>query len=86
MIEVIGTKATRKVDVFNEKLQLYGKGNKSLTHLYSGNDTDFDLIVDFLNSIQQQKQPLISGHDGLKSLEIALAAYESNSRKQAVKL
>ncbi|MER2049304.1 MAG: Gfo/Idh/MocA family oxidoreductase [Solibacillus sp.] len=86
MIEVIGTKATRKVDVFNEKLQLYGKGNKSLTHLYSGNDTDFDLIVDFLNSIQQQKQPLISGYDGLKSLEIALAAYESNSRKQAVKL
>lgn len=86
MIEVIGTKATRKVDVFNEKLQLYGKGNKSLTHLYSGNDTDFDLIVDFLNSIQQQKEPLISGYDGLKSLEIALAAYESNSRKQAVKL
>ncbi|MEK3763737.1 MULTISPECIES: Gfo/Idh/MocA family protein [unclassified Solibacillus] len=84
MIEIIGTKATRKVDVFNEKLQLYGKGNKSLTHLYSGNDTDFDLIVDFLKAIRHGEKPLISGYDGLKSLEIALAAYESNNRKQAV--
>lgn len=86
MIEVIGTKATRKVDVFNEKVQLYSKDGKSVTHLYSGNDTDFDLIVDFLKAIQQGEKPLISGYDGLKSLEIALAAYESNSKNKAVKL
>lgn len=84
MIEIIGTKATRKVDVFNEKLNLYSKGEKSITHLYSGNDTDFDLIVDFLQAIQQGRKPLISGYDGLKSLEIALAAYQSNAKKQAV--
>ena len=86
MIEVIGTKATRKVDVFNEKVQLYSKDGKSVTHLYSGNDTDFDLIVDFLKAIQEGEKPLISGYDGLKSLEIALAAYESNSKNIAVKL
>ncbi|WP_274308247.1 Gfo/Idh/MocA family protein [Solibacillus daqui] len=84
MIEIIGTKATRKVDVFNEKLNLYSKGEKSITHLYSGNNTDFELIVDFLQAIQQGRKPLISGYDGLKSLEIALAAYESNAKKQAV--
>lgn len=86
MIEVIGTKGTRKVDVFKEQFHLYGKSEKSLTHVYCGNDTDFDLIVDFLHSIDQGKSPLISGYDGLKSLEIALAAYESNIKKQAVKL
>ena len=84
MIEVIGTKATRKVDVFNEKLNVYSKDQKSLTHLYSGNDTDFDLIVDFLNAIQNEEKPLISGYDGLKSLEIALKAYASNDAKKAV--
>lgn len=86
MIEVIGTKATRKVDVFNEKLNVYSKDAKSLTHQYSGNDTDFDLIVDFLRSIEQEQQPMISGYDGLKSLEIALKAYESNAQKNAVAL
>ena len=84
MIEVIGTKSTRKVDVFNEKLNVYSKDQKSLTHLYSGNDTDFDLIVDFLNAIQNEEKPLISGYDGLKSLEIALKAYASNDAKKAV--
>ena len=86
MIEVIGTKATRKVDVFNEKLNVYSKNQKSLTHLYSGNDTDFDLIVDFLKAIENEKKPLISGYDGLKSLEIALKAYASNDAKKAVTL
>ncbi|MGN7478331.1 Gfo/Idh/MocA family protein [Solibacillus silvestris] len=83
-IEVIGTKAARKVDMFNEKLNLYSKGEKSIAHLYSGNDTDFDLIVDFVQAIQRGEKPLISAYDGLKSLEIALAAYESNRKKQAV--
>lgn len=86
VIEVIGTKGTRKVDVFNEQLRVYGKGAKSLTHMYCGNDTDFDLIVDFLRAIQAGKKPLISGYDGLQSLRIALAAYESNEQKQPVKL
>lgn len=86
MIEVIGTKATRKVDVFNEKLNVYSKDQKSLTHLYSGNDTDFDLIVDFLKAIEGEQKPLISGYDGLKSLEIALKAYASNDAKKAVTL
>ena len=86
MIEVIGTKATRKVDVFNEKLNVYSKDQKSLTHLYSGNDTDFDLIVDFLKAIENEQSPLISGYDGLKSLEIALKAYASNDAKKAVTL
>ncbi|MER2128306.1 Gfo/Idh/MocA family oxidoreductase [Solibacillus sp.] len=86
MIEVIGTKATRKVDVFNEKLNVYSKDQKSLTHLYSGNDTDFDLIVDFLKAIENKQNPLISGYDGLKSLEIALKAYASNDAKKAVTL
>lgn len=86
VIEVIGTKGTRKVDAFKEQLLLYGKGEKSLTHVYCGNDIDFDLIADFLQAIDQGRKPLISGYDGLKSLEIALAAYESNTKKQAVKL
>lgn len=86
VIEVIGTKGTRKVDVFNEQLRVYGKGTKSLTHMYCGNDTDFDLIVDFLRAIKHNEKPLISGYDGLQSLHIALAAYESNDKKQPVAL
>ncbi|MEK4229395.1 Gfo/Idh/MocA family protein [Solibacillus sp. FSL H8-0538] len=86
MIEVIGTKDTRKVDVFKEQFRLYGKEERSLTHMYCGNDTDFDLIIDFLKSVQQNKAPAITGYDGLKSLEVALAAYESSKKKQPIPL
>lgn len=84
MIEVIGTKETRKVDVFKEQFRLYGKKDRSLEHVYYGNDTDFDLIVDFIRCLQQDKEPSITGTDGLKSLEIALAGYQSSEQKKSV--
>lgn len=86
LIEVIGTKESRLVDVYAQSVEMYHPSSKSYEKRYVGNDTDFDLIVDFLQAIQQKKKPLISGYDGLKTLEVALAAYVSNDKQSTVKL
>ncbi|WP_181346966.1 Gfo/Idh/MocA family protein [Thalassobacillus sp. CUG 92003] len=84
-IEVIGTKQTVKVDAFKEHLRLFTSGEKSLTHEFYGNDMDFGLIRDFIECVKE-KQSSITGYDGLKSLEVALAAYQSSEQKKTIKL
>lgn len=42
-----------------------------------GGDMDAGLVQDFLDAIRAQREPSISGDDGLKALEVALAAYRS---------
>lgn len=86
MIEVIGTKETRKVDVFKEHFRLYGKTSRSLEYAYYGNDIDFALIIDFIRCLQHDKEPSITGKDGLKSLEVALAGYSSSELKKSITL
>lgn len=83
-IEVIGTKETVKVDAFKEHFRIFSDGKKSLEHRFFGNDMDLGLIMDFVNCIKEVKEPSITGIDGLKSLEVALAAYESSELKKAV--
>lgn len=83
-IEVIGTKETVKVDAFKEHFRIFSNGKKSLEHHFFGNDMDLGLILDFVNCIKEGKEPSITGFDGLKSLEVALAAYKSSELKKAV--
>lgn len=85
-IEVIGTKKTVKADCFGEYFRVYGTGSKSLEFVPFGRDMDFGLISDFVNCIETGREPSITGLDGLKTLEVSLAAYESHESKKKVNL
>ncbi len=85
-IEVIGTKKTVKADAFGEYFKVFGTGSKSLEHVSYGSNMDFGLIRDFVDCIETGRKPFITGYDGLKSLEVSLAAYESNELKKVIKL
>ncbi|WP_188454941.1 Gfo/Idh/MocA family protein [Virgibacillus oceani] len=85
-IEVIGTKQTVKADALQEHLRMFSTGSKSLNHLFFGNNMDFGLIKDFVECVEQRREPSISGFDGLKALEVALAAYNASNGGKAVKL
>jgi predicted dehydrogenase len=43
-------------------------------------------LLEFINSINEKRQPSITGYDGLKAAEVALAAYESYDKKVLMKL
>ena len=40
----------------------------------------------FAQCIQEKKNPLITGEDGIKALQIAIAALESSTKKTAIKI
>lgn len=83
-MEIIGSGGTLKVDAFAQKVDVYSKNGVNWN--YWGDDMDFGLVKDFLESVSLGKEAFISGTDGLKALEVALAAYESAEKKEPVLL
>ena len=51
-----------------------------------GGQTNTGVIDHFVESIVEDKQPLIDGEEGKRSLEIILAAVESGETKQITRL
>jgi predicted dehydrogenase len=45
-----------------------------------------DQNQEFLDSIHEGRQPAVTGHDGEKAVEVALAAYESSRLQRSVTL
>ncbi|MDQ0972509.1 UDP-N-acetylglucosamine 3-dehydrogenase [Neobacillus niacini] len=83
-LEIIGSEGNLKVDAFAQKLDVYAPNGVNWN--YWGDNMDFELVNDFLTSVSNGKEPSISGFDGLKALEVALAAYESSEKRQPIKL
>ncbi|GIN85059.1 dehydrogenase [Heyndrickxia sporothermodurans] len=84
-LEVIGTEGTIFIDAFGQKLNVYSNDTGANWH-YWGDDMDTDLIKDFISCVKNDKEPSITGVDGLKAVEVALAAYQSVEQKTPIKL
>jgi predicted dehydrogenase len=85
-IEVLGERGIIRVDAFKQNLAVYsdrvGKGQ----WLNWGSNMDLGLIQDFVEMIALDREPFISGYDGLKALEVALGAYQSAATGSPVAL
>ncbi|MFD0958468.1 Gfo/Idh/MocA family protein [Paenibacillus chungangensis] len=85
-MEIVGTKGVISVDGFAQSNELYssaaGKGQWS----FWGDNMDFYLVKAFVEAIASGQPVPISGEDGLRSAEVALAGYRSVESGQPVKL
>lgn len=85
-MEIVGTEGTLTLDAFHQKSDLYSNrdGHK---YSYWGDDMDLGLLRDFIHTIASGKPiPSITGEDGLRAVEVALAAYESSEKGKPVSL
>jgi UDP-N-acetylglucosamine 3-dehydrogenase len=78
-IEIVGTLGTLSVDGLGQNICVYSdeQGN---SRRFWGDDSDFSLIYDFLLNVKEKKIPSVTGFDGLKAVEVALAAYQSSEK------
>ncbi|CAG7652641.1 Myo-inositol 2-dehydrogenase [Paenibacillus solanacearum] len=85
-MEIVGTKGTISVDSFAQKTEMYSNEVGKGQYLPWGDSMDHYMIESFVNALLQGKPAPISGVDGLRSAEVALAGYESVKLGQPVKL
>jgi len=85
-LEVLGARGIARVDAFNQNLAVYSDQIGMGQWVNWGSNIDLGLIQDFVDMIATGREPLITGYDGLKTLEVALAAYRSAERGEPVSL
>ncbi|WAH35569.1 Gfo/Idh/MocA family protein [Alicyclobacillus dauci] len=85
-LEVIGTDGVVEVDAFAQAMTLHSDTLGHATYQNWGDDMDQLLVADFVHSVRAKQDASVTGEDGLRALEVALAAYRSADTKSPVKL
>lgn len=85
-IELYGSKGSLEIDAFKDYFISYDDEGSPVAEYFSGNDMNLELIEDFIRAVEGKQEVGITGYDGLKSLEAALAAYESMEHNKTIKL
>ena len=85
-LHVIGEEGTADADLFSQHLHYYPAEEAKPRWLGWGSDVDALMIDDFVAAVSEGRPPRSSGEDGLRSLEVALAAYVSAGVGRAVEV
>lgn len=85
-LEIIGTEGVINVDAFAQNFVVYDDQNRKVSQKTFTEDMDLGLIKDFIEMIEEDREPSITGYDGLKAMAVALGAYESARLKKTVQL
>ena len=84
-MDLIGEKGVVNVDAFSQNLAAYSNTDQP-AWLPWLSDSDRSMISEFMAAIREQRAPSVSGYDGYKAMEVALAAYQSAELGQPVAL
>jgi predicted dehydrogenase len=85
-LEITGTKGVIHLDAYAQNFVVYDDVKNKISEHSFAEDMDFGLVADFISMIQEDREPSITGLDGLKALEVALAAYESARLRRPIKM
>jgi len=85
-LQIVGTRGVAAVDGFGQKMDVYDDRRGTSSWNYWGSDPDLGLIADFVDAVEKDRPFDITGTDGLRALEVAVAAYRSAELRRAVKL
>jgi len=85
-LHVIGEEGTADADLFGQHLHYYPGEEARPRWLGWGSDVDALMIDDFVAAVSDGRAPRSTGEDGLRALEVALAAYASAREGRAVEI
>ena len=85
-LEVVTENGTLSMDMFAQNLVLYSDKTRSVSWSNWGGDMDNGLVAAFARALAEGAPVPISGEDGLRAAEVALAAYRSAELQAPVAL
>jgi predicted dehydrogenase len=85
-MELVGERGVVTADGFRQNVINYGDENTLAAWLPWGSDADRGMVEEFVAAIREGRAPAVTGEDGLKAVEIVMAAYRSAETGQVVTL
>lgn len=85
-MELIGTEGNASADLFVERVDTWREAEGTFLWEAYGHDANASLIADFARCVETGAPVPITGHDGLRAMEVALGAYEAADRGEPVGL
>lgn len=85
-IEVVGTEGVVTTDAFRQHLVLYGTREARISWPFWGSDPNVGMLAEFVAAIREDREPAVTGLDGLRAVEIVDAAYRSIATGESVGL
>ncbi len=85
-LDLTGSKGSLRVDAFRQKIDVYSDALGKGAWAGWGDDANLALVRDFVASIRKGRAPAATGNDGLRALEVTLAAYRSAQSGKPVAL
>lgn len=85
-LEIIGTEGVIILDAFKQVERMYSSYNGEINDEVWGSDGDLGLMREFVDVIRTEREPMVTGLDGAKAMEIALAAYKSSESHNVEKV
>jgi len=86
MLDVVGTGGVIQMNMFAQNMVHYSDEAMRVNWVHWGSNIDYQLVKDFVTSVAEDLPVSITGEDGMKALEVALAAYRSRDTGAPVKL
>jgi predicted dehydrogenase len=84
--ELITDRGAVLVDAFRQNLTVYSHAVQRPTWAYWGSDANQAMVNEFIAALREQRQPKVTGLDGLRAVEVVAAAYRSVETGQPVLL
>lgn len=85
-MEIKGEKGNISINCFPRQINHYDDRTMRHSATNAGEDLDALMIAEFLSAIREDREPCVSGEDGMRAVEVALAAYEAGEKGKVVKL
>lgn len=85
-MEIKGEKGNLSINCCPRTLNIYRNETMRHTTVSAGDNHDDLLVREFVDAVREDREPFVTGLDGLRAVEVALAAYEAGKRREVVKL
>ena len=84
--EMVTQRGAVLVDAFRQNITVYRHEWERSNWAYWGSDMNHAMLSEFAAAIRENRQPRITGVDGLRAVEATLAAYESDRTGQTIEV
>ncbi len=76
-IEIVSERGVTQVDAYRQNVNLFTQSPAANRWAYWGSDANQAMINEFVTAVREQRQPAVTGEDGLFALAMTLAAYKA---------